>query len=203
MKRIKDARQLRGISQIKLAEKLNVTQQAISYYENGSRTPDDETLEKLSLILQVPSEYLTGETDDPDGWDLWEKATGYNAEQISKEISRMKTSHHVVGDSENLQNLIAQAVRNLDGHGNTDRGILYDIAYKITELQSDLQKRYEDPRKLNQLPGEGTVRIRPANLKSEEIIYEDLSPSAYEKAIDVLIEARRDLQRISNELYLD
>lgn len=51
MNRIKKARQLRGIPQNQLADNLGITQQAISRYENDSRTPDEEILKKMSHIL--------------------------------------------------------------------------------------------------------------------------------------------------------
>ncbi|MFC4651844.1 helix-turn-helix domain-containing protein [Lactococcus nasutitermitis] len=203
MKRIKIARQKKGISQQELAKELNVTQQAVSYYENGSRMPDDETLNRISQILNAPAEYLKEKTDDPDGWDLWEEATGYTTEKIKKEIQRMKSVNHIIGDEKNLQSLIGQAVQNLDGRGNTDRGIINSIYYGIQDLQQELQKKYEDPKKLDKLLGLGNMRIRPANTKTADLIYDDLSVEAYQKAIDILIKSRRDLANISNDLKLN
>ncbi|EGO9051640.1 helix-turn-helix domain-containing protein [Enterococcus faecalis] len=204
MNRIKTARQRKGISQKELADRLAITQQAISYYENGSRTPDENMWTKISHILTVPVEYLTGITDDPDGWDLWEENTGYSIQEIKNEIERMKKANHIVGNTDDLQNLIGQAVANLSGHGNTDRGIIDSIALSINKLQSDLTNRYEDPKKLSMLPnlGDGQLKIRPGSTKTSELIFDDLSVEAYERALDVLIQARRDLQNISNDLLL-
>ncbi|MDH6363282.1 transcriptional regulator with XRE-family HTH domain [Enterococcus sp. PF1-24] len=202
MNRIKSARKRKKISQKELADQLSITQQAVSYYENGTRTPDKDTLETIAYLLQVPPEYLTGETNDPDGWGLWEDATGFKVDTIKKEIARMKDARHVIGDSDNLQNLIGQAVNNLDGRGNTDRGIINHIAYEVINLHSCLKDRYEDQQKLENLLGEGNTRIRPATLKNEDIIYDDLNVIAYEKAMAVLIQARRDLQQIPNDLSL-
>ncbi|WP_144518118.1 helix-turn-helix domain-containing protein [Bacillus thuringiensis] len=205
MKRIKIARQRKGISQKELAEKLNMTQQAVSYYEKGSRIPDENILLAISRILTVPVEYLTEETNDPEGWDLWEKHTGYSVEQIQNEIKRIQSANHVVGDENDLQNLIGQAVANLEGIGNTDRGIIDKIARDINSLQSELNKKYEDPKKMTKLPslgGKGEIKIRPGTIKPRELIFDDLSAEAYEKAMDVLIQARRDLQDISNNLRL-
>ncbi|MES5942822.1 MULTISPECIES: helix-turn-helix transcriptional regulator [unclassified Bacillus cereus group] len=206
MKRIKIARQRKGISQKELAEKLNITQQAVSYYEKGSRIPDENMLLEISQILTVPVEYLTEETNDPDGWDIWEKNTGYSIEEIQSEIKRIKYANHVVGDESDLQNLIKQAVANLAGIGNTDRGIINKIAGDIISLQNELNEKYEDPRKTAKLPSlgeQGRMKIYPAAIKSAELIFDDLSAEAYEKAIDVLIKARRDLQKISNDLRLN
>lgn len=203
MERIKIARQKKGISQKNLANLLGITQQAVSYYENGNRVPDDEILSAISEILNVPPQYLTGETNDPDGWDLWEKATGYTPEQIKSEIKRMKSANHIVGDEENLQNLIAQAVKNLEGKGNTDRGIINSLVPKIINLQQELSEKYEDPNKLSEFPKIGSSRMIPANkLYSQDLIYDDLNAEAYSKAVDILIQARRDLANIVNDMRL-
>ncbi|ADA66001.1 Hypothetical protein NCDO2118_2309 [Lactococcus lactis subsp. lactis NCDO 2118] len=203
MERIKIARQKKGISQKELADLLGLTQQAVSYYEKGSRIPDEHILSVISDILNVPTEYLTGETDDPEGWDLWEDATGYTPEQIKKEIKRMKSANHIVGDDKNLQNLIGQAVSNLSGMGNTDRGILNSLVPKIIDLQHELSKKYEDPEKLDKLPHVGEMRIRPANITTADLIYDDLNDEAYNKAMDILMQARRDLANISSDLRLN
>lgn len=203
MERIKIARQRKGISQKELADLLGLTQQAVSYYEKGSRIPDEQILSVISDILNVPTEYLTGETDDPEGWDLWEDATGYTPEQIKKEIKRMKSANHIVGDDKNLQNLIGQAVSNLSGMGNTDRGILNSLVPKIIDLQHELSKKYEDPEKLDKLPHIGEMRIRPANIRTADLIYDDLNDEAYNKAMDILMQARRDLANISSDLRLN
>lgn len=203
MNRIKKARELRNISQKKLADQLNITQQAISRYEKGDRTPDKKTWEKISEILSVPPQYLTGETDDPDGWDLWEENTGYSVQEIKNEIERMKKANHIIGDPENLQNLIGQAVVNLSGNGNTDRGILNQIAHSINLLHSELKRKYEDPNKVAKLPKMGEISIRNATLKDTDLIYDDLSVEAYKRALDILIKARRDIQNISNDLKLN
>ena len=204
MERIKIARQKKGISQKKLADLLGITQQAVSYYENGNRVPDEEILSTISEILNVPPQYLTGETNDPDGWDLWEKATGHTPEQIKSEIQRMKTANHIVGDEENLQNLIAQAVQNLEGEGNTDRGIINSLVPKIIDLQQELSEKYEDPNKLSEFPKIGSSRMIPANkLYSQDLIYDDLNAEAYSKAVNILIQARRDLANIVNDMRLN
>lgn len=202
MNRIKIARERKGISQKKLAEMLDITQQAVSYYENGSRVPDEYTLEMIAYLLDVPVEFLIGETDDPDGWDLWESATGFKVDTIKNEIKRMKKANHVVDDPNNLQILIGQAVNNLEGRGNTDRGIINHIAYEIIKLHDELRNRYEDPQKIKKILVDDNISVRPATLNNEEIIYDDLNALAYEKAMAILNHARRELQKIPNDLKL-
>ena len=52
-KNIRYFRMLRNMTQDELAEKLAVTRQTISNYENGKSQPDFETLTKLSEILDA------------------------------------------------------------------------------------------------------------------------------------------------------
>lgn len=45
----------KGLSQDELAEKVFVTRQAVSRWENGETTPGLETLKRLSQLLMCPS----------------------------------------------------------------------------------------------------------------------------------------------------
>lgn len=55
---IKHFREEKKISQSELAEKLNVTRQAVSNWECGKTEPDIETLHKISDIFEVTIEEL-------------------------------------------------------------------------------------------------------------------------------------------------
>lgn len=62
-KNIKKAREAKGLSQEQLAERLNVTRQAVSNWERGKSEPDIETLQRLSDVLEISVEELIyGET---------------------------------------------------------------------------------------------------------------------------------------------
>ncbi|WP_105617505.1 helix-turn-helix domain-containing protein [Vallitalea okinawensis] len=58
MNRLKQLRESKGISQAELATMLNITQQAISAYENHKRQPDIDTLKKLSKFFEVDIDYI-------------------------------------------------------------------------------------------------------------------------------------------------
>ena len=58
--RLKQLREEKGLSQAQLGEKIGVSRGSISFYENESRIPDIEVLEKISLFFEVPSDYLLG-----------------------------------------------------------------------------------------------------------------------------------------------
>lgn len=51
-------RKSKGYSQQKVAMDLNISREAISYYENGKRCPDIEMLRKLSAYFNVSIDFL-------------------------------------------------------------------------------------------------------------------------------------------------
>lgn len=55
---IKDLRKKKNMTQDELAEKLNVTRQAVSNWENGKTQPDIETLTQLAEAFDVSVERL-------------------------------------------------------------------------------------------------------------------------------------------------
>ena len=55
---IKSNRQKFGITQEQLAEKINVTRQAVSNWENGKTEPDIETLTKIAQIFDISIDEL-------------------------------------------------------------------------------------------------------------------------------------------------
>ena len=63
--RLKLARTKAGYSQKLLASKLFISQQAYAKYENGTTSPNPETLKRISELLDVSTDYLLGATDDP------------------------------------------------------------------------------------------------------------------------------------------
>ena len=50
----------KGLSQDELAEKIHVTRQAVSRWENGETTPNTETLKLLSSFFDVSINTLLG-----------------------------------------------------------------------------------------------------------------------------------------------
>ncbi len=60
---IKDLRLEEGISQRELGNRLNVCNQTVSFWENGQREPDLDTLLKIAKYFQVSTDYLLGNED--------------------------------------------------------------------------------------------------------------------------------------------
>lgn len=58
--RIRELRGSRGISQIQLANKLRVTKQSVSNWENDNILPSIEMLVKIANFFEVSTDYLLG-----------------------------------------------------------------------------------------------------------------------------------------------
>ena len=58
--RIREERQLHGLSQERLGQILGVTQQAVAKWENAKAEPDSSALLKMSTLFNVSVDYLLG-----------------------------------------------------------------------------------------------------------------------------------------------
>ncbi len=58
MKGLKIIRKERNLNQLKVAMDLNISREALSYYENGKREPSIEMLNKLSKYFNVSIDFL-------------------------------------------------------------------------------------------------------------------------------------------------
>ena len=64
--RLKEIRKKRGITQLKLAMDLNISQNTISRYETGEREAYYATLIRLADYFNVSTDYLLERTDNPN-----------------------------------------------------------------------------------------------------------------------------------------
>ena len=64
--RLKELREKRKISQLKLALDLCINQNSISRYETGQREADYKTLIAIANYFDVSIDYLLERTDNPD-----------------------------------------------------------------------------------------------------------------------------------------
>lgn len=62
--RLKKLRTDRKLSQRELAEKFNISQSAIAYYESGKKEPNHEMLQKLADFFGVSLDYLLARSDN-------------------------------------------------------------------------------------------------------------------------------------------
>jgi len=69
--RLKSLRKDKGMTQEELGLKINVTKVSISGYENGNRTPDMDTLQKIADVLETTIDYLLGRQDQNNYIPEW------------------------------------------------------------------------------------------------------------------------------------
>lgn len=60
---LKKIRKEKGFSQLKVALDLNMSREALSYYENGKRNPDIQTLKLFSNYFNVSIDFLINGKD--------------------------------------------------------------------------------------------------------------------------------------------
>lgn len=63
--RLKALRKSKQLTQEQLGQEINVTKVSVSGYENGNRTPDTATLQRIADFFAVSVDYLLGRTDKP------------------------------------------------------------------------------------------------------------------------------------------
>ena len=63
IERLKQLREAKNLTQLRLAMELNVSQETISGYEIGKAVPPAEMLVKLAVTLDTSVDYILGRTD--------------------------------------------------------------------------------------------------------------------------------------------
>ncbi len=64
--RIYELRMAHGWNQVQLAEKLNITKQTVSNWENDNIQPSVEMLVRIAKLFRVSTDYLLGLDDTPN-----------------------------------------------------------------------------------------------------------------------------------------
>lgn len=88
--RLREARELRKMSQSELAEKTGFQASAISHFETARRAPSFDNLKRLADALNVSVDYLLGREDKSE-------SSGPLAQQLFRDFSKMSEA-----DQENL-----------------------------------------------------------------------------------------------------
>ena len=63
--RLRNAREIRDLTQSELSTRSGLQPSAISHFEAGTRKPSFENLRRLATALEVTTDYLLGRVDDP------------------------------------------------------------------------------------------------------------------------------------------
>lgn len=195
--RIKKLANKQGKSLQKVSEDLGLSTNYL--YRLKTQQPTAEKLALIADYFHVSVDYLLGREEDVS-WGLWQEVTGFSVNEIKNEIKRMKSANHILGDKNDLQNVIGQAVANLSGHGETDRGIIEGVFQGINHLKHEVSERYKDPEKLKKYnSNEKGLNILPANA---DVFYDDLSKEVYDEIYDILAKTRYALDDLKSKCKL-
>lgn len=106
--RLKKLRTEKRITQEELGRKVNVTKVSISGYENGNRSPDTETLQRLADYFEVSTDYLLGRTQNQYSAELpnlTEKDKNDIARDLEKIINNIGTDGYAHFDGRSIEDL--------------------------------------------------------------------------------------------------
>ena len=88
--RLKDLRKQAGLTQVDVAERLGVSQPAYASWERGIKKPTQENLVKIAQVLNVPVDYLVGNseerTDELDNIELLFRINSKGLTEEEKEV---------------------------------------------------------------------------------------------------------------------
>jgi len=68
--RLRQARELRKLSQTDVAERSGLQPSAVSHFETGRRAPSFDNLKRLADALHVTTDYLLGRVEQPSGQSI-------------------------------------------------------------------------------------------------------------------------------------
>lgn len=97
---IKYLRQLRGLKQSDIADRLNKTKSAISNWETGLNLPNPDEVEQLCRILDVTPNQIFGWDPIPDLEDYLEKqrVKSERTAQLTEQRKRIRDELKQIGD---------------------------------------------------------------------------------------------------------
>lgn len=61
-KKLKECREIRGMTQLEVCEQTGISRRALIAYENGQNKPRSEKIEKLAKLYRVSVKYLTDDS---------------------------------------------------------------------------------------------------------------------------------------------
>lgn len=112
--RLKLLRKKCGYTQVSLAETLGVSKGTVAMWETGKRTPDFETLIRLSDLFDVRTDYILGKSNDSSSAKLSdddiEQLGRWELESVYTDLMKLYLSLDSFGQKD-VENLIKSEVQ--------------------------------------------------------------------------------------------
>lgn len=120
--KLKELRKSKGLSQMELAKKTNLSVHAINSYESGRREPNSKAMASLENFFHVTGAYLRGESNDIEPTYKWDDLELLNAVK------------------ETFPTLINRLINSFQNNSEIEQKMLFDIMTElchIAELNKD------------------------------------------------------------------
>ena len=112
--RLRLLRKKHGYTQVSLAETIGVSKGTVAMWETGKRTPDFETLIRLSDLFDVRTDYILGKSNDSSSAKLSdddiEQLGRWELESIYTDLMKLYLSLDSFGQKD-VENLIKSEVQ--------------------------------------------------------------------------------------------
>lgn len=96
--RLKETRELRGLTQAELGKLAGLPSTTISHFESGSRKPSFDNLRRLTKVLAVSTDYLMGITDTPDASAAATRIARHLTNATEEELSMLEAVAKSIAD---------------------------------------------------------------------------------------------------------
>lgn len=163
--RLIDLRKERKLSQLELAELMDISRQAVSRWEVGEATPSIENLLFLSRLYGVSLEYLISDGDEPEGELL--PAAGHCAAAVEKRRGGKKSLGLALA-AVCVFALGAVTALGLAGLGERGAG---SVPGEVEARVYDDYVEMEPDGEIARLPGHGEIFITDASGKISSHVY--------------------------------
>lgn len=137
--KLKELRTLKGLTQKDLADKLHVSFQTVSKWENGENEPDIATLKELASMFNCSVDYLIGQEEA-------HSSSSSSNEGTNKTIIVYKDETHVCarcGKDIPLNDLVSEDVTKRERHGRHTRTVNIGQTYYHTACLAEVKKERE------------------------------------------------------------
>lgn len=130
---IQEQRKKNNLTQAELAEKLNITDRAISKWENGRSMPDSSIMLDLCKELKITvNELLSGETIDKNNYnEIAEKKLLEMARKEENQNKKLMMYEYVIGYSSTVSFLILIFVSSFLVENTTAQVSLFILAFAL------------------------------------------------------------------------
>jgi len=133
--RLKRIREIKGLSQMEVAEKIGESNAVLSNYERNYRDPATHKLLKLAKVYNVSIDYLLGEIDVPEPLNRENynfKQMFINSDTIETELENLLCAKRIFDLLINFNSTYLDAIR-----------VSFDLAIKDLEQRKKIDIIYE------------------------------------------------------------